>query len=43
MGTIRITASGMVTLSYIAASSRNTSTTANRNTRLAVLPAAFCW
>ncbi len=41
IGTIRITASGSSTLSYCAASSRNTNTTARLNAITAVLPATF--
>ena len=41
IGTIRITASGSRMLSYCAASSRNTNTTASVNATVAVLPATF--
>ena len=42
MGTTRITASGNDQLSYWAASTRNTSTTASMNTSMAVLPVCSC-
>ena len=42
MGTTRITASGSDQLSYWAASTRNTSTTARTNTSMAVLPVCSC-
>ena len=43
IGTIRITASGSVRLSYCAASTRNTNTTASTKANMAVLPALICW
>ncbi len=43
IGTIRITASGSIQLSYWAASSRKTNTTASPNATGAVLPAMICW
>ena len=43
IGTIRITASGSDQLSYSDDSTRNTSSTHNGNTRIAVLPARICW
>ena len=43
IGTIRMTASGSVRLSYWAASTRNTNTTASRKAKMAVLPARSCW
>ena len=43
IGTIRITASGSVQLSYCAASTRNTSSTQSGKTNTAVLPARICW
>ena len=43
IGTMRITASGMVRLSYWAASTRNTNTTASPNAKPDVLPALSCW
>ena len=42
IGTTRITASGNDQLSYWAASTRNTSTTASKNTSIAVLPVCSC-
>ncbi len=42
IGTTRMTASGSDQLSYWAASTRNTSTTASRNTHMAVLPVWSC-
>src|SRR5262249_57310659 len=42
MGTTRITANGSDQLSYCAANTRNTSTTASRNTHMAVLPVWSC-
>ena len=42
IGTTRMTASGSDQLSYCAASTRNTSTTASRKTNMAVLPAWSC-
>ena len=43
IGTIRITASGSVQLSYCAASTRNTSSTQSGNTISIVLPARMSW
>ena len=43
IGTIMITASGSVRLSYCAASTKNTNTTASKNANIAVLPALICW
>ena len=43
IGTIRITASGSVRLSYCAARTRNTNTTASTKANIAVLPALICW
>ena len=43
MGTIRITASGRVQLSYSAASTRNTSRMESGNTTRAALPWVACW
>ena len=43
IGTIRMTASGNVRLSYWAASTRKTKTTASRKAKTAVLPARNCW
>jgi hypothetical protein len=43
MGAMRMTASGRVTLSYCAASTRNTNTTASTKAKAAVLPARICW
>ncbi len=43
IGTIRITASGRVQLSYSAASTRNTSSTAIGNTSMPLLPARISW
>jgi hypothetical protein len=43
IGTIRITATGSVRLSYCAASTRNTNTTASTKAKVAVLPALLCW
>ena len=43
IGTIRMTASGSVRLSYWAASTRNTNTTASTKANTAVLPARCCW
>ena len=43
IGTIMITASGSVRLSYCAASTRNTNTTARMKANIAVLPALICW
>ena len=43
MGTIMITASGSVRLSYSAASTRNTSSTLMGNTHRPALPARICW
>ena len=42
IGTIRMIASGMTRLSYCAASTRKTSSTARAKTSTAVLPAYFC-
>ena len=42
MGTTRITAMGIDQLSYWAASTKNTNTTARAKTIMAVLPAASC-
>ena len=42
IGTTRITASGSDQLSYWAANTRKTSTTAKRNTNIAVLPVWSC-
>ena len=43
IGTMRITASGKVMLSYWAASTRKTNTTASTNAKTAVLLARNCW
>ncbi len=43
IGTMRITASGSVRLSYWAASTRNTNTTASAKAKTAVSPARSCW
>ncbi|MNN80606.1 hypothetical protein D3C81_1973560 [compost metagenome] len=43
IGTIRITASGRLQLSYWAASTRNASSTQSGNTNNAVLPDRICW
>ena len=43
IGTIMITASGSVRLSYCAARTRNTNTTASTKANIAVLPALICW
>ncbi len=43
IGTIRMTASGKVQLSYCAASTRNTSSTHSGNTIIIVLPARISW
>ena len=43
IGTIMITASGSVRLSYCAASTRNTNVTASAKAKIAVLPARNCW
>ncbi len=42
IGTTRMTASGSDQLSYCAASTRKTSTTASTNTHMAVLPVCVC-
>ncbi|KVD62496.1 hypothetical protein WI87_07225 [Burkholderia ubonensis] len=42
-GTIRITASGSVQLSYNEASTRNTSIAASGNTTIAALLCVTCW
>ena len=42
IGTTRMTASGSDQLSYCAASTRNTITTASAKTYMAVLPALIC-
>ncbi len=43
IGTIRITASGRLQLSYWAASTRKASSTQSGKTNIAVLPARICW
>ncbi|AIL00263.1 hypothetical protein P797_34940 [Pseudomonas aeruginosa VRFPA04] len=43
IGTIRITASGRLQLSYWAASTRKASSTQSGKTNSAVLPARICW
>ncbi|MNP47155.1 hypothetical protein D3C76_1411970 [compost metagenome] len=43
VGTIRITASGRLQLSYWAASTRKASSTQSGKMKIAVLPARSCW
>ena len=43
IGTMRMITSGSDQLSYCAASTRNTSSTQSGKTKIAVLPASFCW